>query len=622
MLSNKIKKQIKRHKIISFDIFDTALLRPYVSPDDVFFHMEKLFKAPGFALSRKKAEQIAWDSERTEDKEDTCLSEIYKYIDKKFKLLEKEEISFEMDILVPNPEIYALYKYALSKNKQVIFVSDMYLPAEMLATALHKNGYNKYTHLYVSCEYGKLKNTGNLYRKVLADFNIQPNEILHIGDNEHSDVKMASEIGISSIYYPKILKRYIDNNPRVLNFINNHPHNVGASIICMLSAMHWNASRRSYWNDFGYEYCGPACLSFMKWFEQHLGKNKDIIFVARDGYTLEKVFNMFGHKDIKTHYIYAPRALNLLCQLNYEREGKFAYEHTKTLIEYYRKKSSLLSDAPTIKSGEEGVAYIDAHIDTFKLLAKAEKRNYINYLKSHNIESNKVALVDTVSMYYSAQRFLASLMTDKEINGYYYQIQTGAKFSNNVFSFRPKDYYSPDLLLIEFMMTAPEAPIEAIANNKPLYKSPIKKQERKRQKSYISISAGALLFSSDIIRIFKQKDVFIDDQTLTDWIMAFIQAPTELDKRHFFDIQYAYDPQHSQYNPIFKEWYNKAEPTSKKISSTKISILGVPFKIKKYIEKKEYCALNIPILTRKEAKSLIRWYLFGFVPFIKIKKKG
>ena len=36
-----IKNQIDSHLVISFDIFDTLLLRPYAKPTDLFLHLEK-----------------------------------------------------------------------------------------------------------------------------------------------------------------------------------------------------------------------------------------------------------------------------------------------------------------------------------------------------------------------------------------------------------------------------------------------------------------------------------------------------------------------------------------------------------------------------------------------------
>lgn len=54
-----IYDEIKKHDIISFDIFDTLLVRPYVKPTDMFIHIEKLYKAEGFHENRIKAEKLS-----------------------------------------------------------------------------------------------------------------------------------------------------------------------------------------------------------------------------------------------------------------------------------------------------------------------------------------------------------------------------------------------------------------------------------------------------------------------------------------------------------------------------------------------------------------------------------
>ena len=58
-LLHKIKEACKHADIISFDIFDTLLLRPYIRPTDLFLHLEYIHNKPNFAISRIKAEEYA-----------------------------------------------------------------------------------------------------------------------------------------------------------------------------------------------------------------------------------------------------------------------------------------------------------------------------------------------------------------------------------------------------------------------------------------------------------------------------------------------------------------------------------------------------------------------------------
>ena len=82
-LLDDIKSEIDSHEIISFDIFDTLLLRPYVKPTDLFLHLEKLLNKEGFAQARIEAEQKA--RKKHSDKEDITIDEIYDEIESKYK---------------------------------------------------------------------------------------------------------------------------------------------------------------------------------------------------------------------------------------------------------------------------------------------------------------------------------------------------------------------------------------------------------------------------------------------------------------------------------------------------------------------------------------------------------
>ena len=625
--NNQIKKLIDSCEIVSFDIFDTAILRPYIHPNDMFNHIEQIYNKFGFATARINAEKKAWEKYRNNGKEDTTIIEIYNEINKNFSEMKKNEENFEVKIAIQNPEIFEVYQYAKKQNKTIVFISDIYLPKKILSNMLIKTGYI-FDKLYVSSEYGKLKQTSSLFNVLINDFKISPKNILHIGDNILSDFQKAKEVGIKSIHYKSILKQFIDKNKKIENIVQEK-YDIATSVSVMLSAIHWKkqklANTYNYWIEFGYFYNGIACLGFLQWIKQNLKTDvKDILFVARDGWTLQKIFNKL-YKYYNTHYIYAPRSLNLLCRLNYEKSGRFAYEHTKTLIEYYRNKDKKLADAPHIQSGEEGVHYIDKHIKTFQELAKVEKENYIAYLKSQNIKSKNVALVDTVSMFFSAQKFLEELMPENKFYGYYYLIQTGAKENNNTFTFKEKSYYAPDLSLIEFMMTSPEPPILNIKNNKPVYKKDITKEELDREKICEFMSNGALEFADEFLSIFTIEEVVFTIQTITKIIMNLIEKPTEIDKENFLNALCAYDPEHKDFRPIFPEWYNKKLQKRNKTNliEEKVRIICLPFLLKKY-QKRDVFYSNVYfcniLLIQRKFKWDTSWYkLFGLIPILKIR---
>jgi FMN phosphatase YigB (HAD superfamily) len=189
---NDIIKLIENSKVVSFDVFDTLLIRPYVVPTDLFKHMELHYDADGFYDARIKAESVA--RKLNKEKEDVTLDEIYKCISPEFKYLKNKELLFEKQMLMKHPKNYDIYRAAVNMNKKIIVTSDMYLPSDFLKDVLKKNGYDHIDAVYVSGEYNKAKWSGNLFKQVIKDLKINPEEVLHIGDNKQADIEVPKSL--------------------------------------------------------------------------------------------------------------------------------------------------------------------------------------------------------------------------------------------------------------------------------------------------------------------------------------------------------------------------------------------------------------------------------------------
>lgn len=509
IFNNDIKKAIDEHKIISFDIFDTLLIRPYVKPTDLFTHLELLNNAPGFAKARIKAEYAARELARGK-KEDITLDEIYQQIDLQFKKLKEKEMALEYQVLQPRPEIEKIYQYACKQKKKIIIISDMYLSQQFLADVLKKCGYNKFDEIFVSSKYGKLKASGSLYRHVVKKLGVSARNILHIGDNLESDIRRARQLGIDAFFVPKALDCLIETDPRIRKFYKNHKNDLGASIMLGLLATHSEKPYQDYWFDFGYKYAGPVIFGYMQWLDEQLKKD-DIhkaLFVARDGYTLEKVFNLIKTSDVQTHYIYLSRKI----------ARKLLYEDQNTI--------------------------------------EKARQEYTIYLNQFNLQDHKLAMVDSTTLYLSAQKALVKFFSKKYVLGYYWL--TGRKISEieaKVSFFQKEhEWLIPDNILVYFMIPAPTPPIKSIENGNPAFKE-ASPHELKRIKTYPHLSNGAVAFTKDYIQCFDKLKGFFSYNMLIDWMNTFCFVPTEIDKTMFYRIQDAGDVNHELYQPLFPNWY-------------------------------------------------------------------
>ena len=179
-----LKKEIDEHDIISFDIFDTLLMRKTLFPQDVFDILNNRYDFEyNFKIERISAEQ------ELNIKGSPTLKDIYNLM--KFKGLNinnnilKKEIEVEKELIIKRNKMVDIFSYALSKNKRVFLISDMYLNKRILNKFLSDLEITGYEDIYVSCDYNTSKGNGlfSIFKK-----NVKGNTYLHIGDNDYIEM--------------------------------------------------------------------------------------------------------------------------------------------------------------------------------------------------------------------------------------------------------------------------------------------------------------------------------------------------------------------------------------------------------------------------------------------------
>ena len=206
----------ERVKIISFDIFDTLVLRPVLEPDDLFKIIQ--YENPdngkyNFYHLRKLSEEYCRQEEafKNPQMEDITLEQIYSVMENCFgisheqcEMWKNKEISYEITLSQERKTGKELYELANCLGKKIVLVSDMYLEREIVEKILEKNGYTLHKHLYLSSEYKKLKATKHLFNIMLDDSDDMCAEnILHIGDNWNNDYIVPKSLGMQAYFLPK-----------------------------------------------------------------------------------------------------------------------------------------------------------------------------------------------------------------------------------------------------------------------------------------------------------------------------------------------------------------------------------------------------------------------------------
>lgn len=357
--SNELKillDKIKSANVISFDIFDTLLCRTIFKPEDLFLIMQKkLAESPlsndfpshiveAFAqlragierqLRRERDAQIAAGTDVVI--EEITIKEVYSLMVERFGGKEKDieklialEQQLEHSVLQERPIGKFLFNEALKTGKPVIIVSDFIHDEKFVATALSNGGYFGYSKLYVSSSIGKKKHSGDLFKHITKELQIDSSTILHIGDNRIGDLERALDAGWGAVRISSARERALEIlkerklSPAIMDksfflrtalslFSEEYNVKTYESIEAPLS----NSKERGIVEngaELGFLALGPLLLSFSDWIIQQ-AKEKDcksILFFARDCYLpykiTKKILKARGMLDqFNIHYIAASR---------------------------------------------------------------------------------------------------------------------------------------------------------------------------------------------------------------------------------------------------------------------------------------------------------------------------
>ena len=320
-------------KVVSFDIFDTAISRIFLSPADLFLSVEKTvnFKmnlSLRFASQRIEAEIIARQRAGEQGRPEIFLDEIYSvlcefgFTDVQCAAYKDEEIRCEIASVYPVRIIQELYNQLRVLGIPVVFTSDIYLPEDVICTMLARCGYEGYTALFISNVLGASKAQGNLFvsvldylekRKILVD----PQQLIHIGDNDVSDRERAASYGIQAFHVHAPAERFIMGGSTNRYYAGAHLQlkpALESSIVQGLIIKQWaqQTSPDTALHDIGFRVVGPMLYGFANWLHRQCQESgyQNIFFLARDGLIFKAAFDRITASKqscIGSEYIFASR---------------------------------------------------------------------------------------------------------------------------------------------------------------------------------------------------------------------------------------------------------------------------------------------------------------------------
>lgn len=352
----------EKTKIVSFDIFDTLVQRPFWEPTDLFYllgiyanrvlHAGDLLSFRDIRMSaERKAREIgrlhrpSWEEITLDDIYDV-LQDWLGMTDDQRQAVENREIELELKYCHPRSYARELFLLCHALGKRIIITSDMYLPKKAVEKILARCGYEGYEELYLSSDVKLGKWSGNLYQYVCKDLNVSPENILHIGDTMPSDVDMAKKKGLQSFHFPKAVDRLMNAVPEMYG--GELFHRLYASpfalrdgwqfvrffgLKCLLAVaaqtifdnpyvqFHPETDFNADPNVIGTAALGMHIFAVAQWMAEEVEKNgyHNLNFMARDGYLAMECFdalNRIYKLPVREDYLYLTRSVMLPLQID------------------------------------------------------------------------------------------------------------------------------------------------------------------------------------------------------------------------------------------------------------------------------------------------------------------
>ncbi|WP_353949196.1 HAD family hydrolase [Sporolactobacillus sp. Y61] len=445
----KLIQRIKLYPIVSFDIFDTLIKRDVAHPSDLFRLVQRNYhRLYGDLLNadfQSERELAEFRARAASDREEITFDEIYNqltdYTPIERDRLKKLEINLELEMCQANPAFQDVYNWCRASGKKIFIISDMYLPQDVIERILRKNGYRGYCSLYLSCTYGLQKSSGSIFKKLISEQDIRPDQIIHVGDSCQADIQGARRAGISSVHIAKYRDRLLYENKRMSDnfdyqtlyaYINNHV-----------------VVTQDPFNDyyqFGYESFGPLLYGFSKWLHNELKKNKlhRVFFLSRDGYILKRAYEtLYPDDSVISKYLYVSRRSlrvpflryaenydSLIQELVLPRQfsiSEFITALGLNLADSKRKLNTYNVDFDELHRrnailSDRKIKWIYHHLQKeINENSLKEEANLTGYLRQNQV-NGKFAIVD-IGWVGSIQRYLRDILLknhiDNQIKGYY-----------------------------------------------------------------------------------------------------------------------------------------------------------------------------------------------------------
>ncbi|MBU1927770.1 hypothetical protein KKG77_02085, partial [bacterium] len=232
-------------------------------------------------------------------------------------------------------------------------LSDMYLSTlQVQEVALCKlNPRDTIFRIYMSNECTKTKATGNLFLHIMQELQITAQELLHIGDNQRSDIAIPQSFGIQTLYYGQNAQQK-ERRKHEISYMQedfrdgNHVRYLGSLV------NPYEDELEEFYFDMATSIFAPLLWEFSHWIADVAQRFsiEQLSFIMREGAIFQKCFTTL-YPQMQTNLLYASRKSTNFLTLQADDVGSVNFNMYKSFsIKDLYKSFFLEIEDDTIKS--------------------------------------------------------------------------------------------------------------------------------------------------------------------------------------------------------------------------------------------------------------------------------
>lgn len=492
----QLTERIKEADVVSFDLFDTLVMRQTLLSDDVIKFVDCRLQNQGIYIQDFYKRRLASEKELSRYTAPT-LTEIYNHMferseesSSKWKITAEQladlEWNIDFDLIVARKEVCDILKETVADKKKVYIVSDTYYSKNQLKKILKQCGIVEYMDILASSDYRTGK-TQNLF-KILKERE-KEKKILHIGDDIAADIESAHRFEIETyrLFSGFGLLELVGNLgfADYMDSLSEHLK-IGLFVAKIFNSpfQFETEDKRitiSDAYDIGYLLCAPMISDFVLWFYNQIKEQKyeNIWFSARDGYLIKKMYaylmKQYKQED-KSVYFLVSRTAAVRAGMQNEDDIRYVDEmkFSGTLEENLKRRFGMNVEdinCETVSDNQIGLLkYKTAIIEN----ARKVFENYQKYITGLNVNKGDIAFFDFVAKG-TSQMYIQRLV-ENHLRGYYFlqlepeymkdkKLDICSFYSEEVDCAIFENYY-----ILETLLTAPHPSVQTVDEvGRPIY---------------------------------------------------------------------------------------------------------------------------------------------------------